>query len=236
MQKHLRKITTSSTSNSWERGKEWRVQTNVYGNGSTSLGREERYTLWFDPTEDFHQYSILWNDKHIVFFVDDIPIRQVLKTESMGEQYPSKPMSVYTTVWDGSAWATAGGRYKVNYKYAPYEVALSNLILEGCAVDPIEQSARCTAPDSLSHTTHEDLSQDQKGGLEWFRSKHVTYSYCDDQVRYPSPLPECPPRDPSRRIRTPDVKFGSHHHQKRHRKRPRSNKVRPSDNDAAVSA
>ncbi|KAI8032516.1 putative xyloglucan endotransglucosylase/hydrolase protein 30 [Camellia lanceoleosa] len=27
------------------RGKRWRFQTNVYGNGSTSRGREERYTL-----------------------------------------------------------------------------------------------------------------------------------------------------------------------------------------------
>lgn len=48
------------------RGREWRVQTNVYGNGSTAVGREERYDLWFDPTEDFHQYSILWNHKRIM--------------------------------------------------------------------------------------------------------------------------------------------------------------------------
>lgn len=48
------------------RGKEWRVQTNVYGNGSTSVGREERYTLWFDPTEEFHCYSILWTEDQIM--------------------------------------------------------------------------------------------------------------------------------------------------------------------------
>nr|XP_010936871.1 probable xyloglucan endotransglucosylase/hydrolase protein 27 [Elaeis guineensis] len=48
------------------RGKEWRVQTNIYGNGSTSIGREERYGLWFDPTEDFHKYSILWSHDRIM--------------------------------------------------------------------------------------------------------------------------------------------------------------------------
>lgn len=48
------------------RGREWRVQTNVYGNGSTAIGREERYGLWFDPTEDFHQYSILWSHDKIL--------------------------------------------------------------------------------------------------------------------------------------------------------------------------
>ena len=41
-------------------GKPWRFQTNLYGNGSTNRGREERYRLWFDPSKEFHRYSILW--------------------------------------------------------------------------------------------------------------------------------------------------------------------------------
>ncbi|ONK71752.1 uncharacterized protein A4U43_C04F12000 [Asparagus officinalis] len=48
------------------RGKPWRIQTNVYGNGSTSRGREERYTLPFDPTEEAHRYSILWSADNII--------------------------------------------------------------------------------------------------------------------------------------------------------------------------
>jgi len=59
------------------RGKNWRVQTNVYGNGSTSIGREEKYGLWPDPTEDFHQYNIVWEYSHIIFYVDNILIREV---------------------------------------------------------------------------------------------------------------------------------------------------------------
>ncbi|KAI3452746.1 hypothetical protein Pfo_009409, partial [Paulownia fortunei] len=41
------------------------LQTNIYGNGSVSTGREEKFYLWFDPTESFHDYSILWNNHHI---------------------------------------------------------------------------------------------------------------------------------------------------------------------------
>ena len=48
------------------RGKDWRIQTNIYGNGSTSIGREERYGLWFDPSEDFHEYTILWTQSLIM--------------------------------------------------------------------------------------------------------------------------------------------------------------------------
>nr|XP_009770781.1 PREDICTED: probable xyloglucan endotransglucosylase/hydrolase protein 27 isoform X2 [Nicotiana sylvestris] len=48
------------------RAKNWRIQTNIYGNGSTNVGREERYGLWFDPSEVFHQYSILWTESQIM--------------------------------------------------------------------------------------------------------------------------------------------------------------------------
>ena len=38
--------------------REWILQTNFYGNGSTGRGREERYKLWFNPGEEIHRYSI----------------------------------------------------------------------------------------------------------------------------------------------------------------------------------
>uniref|UniRef100_A0A0C9RPN3 Xyloglucan endotransglucosylase/hydrolase n=1 Tax=Wollemia nobilis TaxID=56998 RepID=A0A0C9RPN3_9CONI len=213
------------------RGKEWHVQTNVYGNGSTNFGREERYQLWFDPTEDFHQYSILWTEEHIIFFVDDIPIREVIKSEAMGGQYPSKPMSVYATIWDGSEWATAGGRYKVNYKYGPFPMELSNLRLHGCAVDPTMIKHGLSSDSSHSHCAEEDgnvpievvqLSEEEKAAMEWFRSRYIYYSYCDDRARYPSQLDECPARDPARPIATAHMRNGRHHH-RHQRKRGKQN-------------
>lgn len=45
-------------------GEPYLIQTNVYKNGTGN--REMRHTLWFDPTEDFHSYSILWNNHQIV--------------------------------------------------------------------------------------------------------------------------------------------------------------------------
>ncbi|KAK4389730.1 putative xyloglucan endotransglucosylase/hydrolase protein 30 [Sesamum angolense] len=47
------------------KGKPWRFQTNMYGNGSVSRGREERYRMWFDPTTDSHRYS-LWTPTNIM--------------------------------------------------------------------------------------------------------------------------------------------------------------------------
>ena len=45
-------------------GEPYLVQTNVYVNGVGN--REQRLNLWFDPTKDFHSYSILWNQHQVV--------------------------------------------------------------------------------------------------------------------------------------------------------------------------
>lgn len=45
-------------------GQPYTIQTNVYKSGIG--GREMRHMLWFDPTQDFHTYSILWNTHRIV--------------------------------------------------------------------------------------------------------------------------------------------------------------------------
>uniref|UniRef100_A0A0E0EVE2 Xyloglucan endotransglucosylase/hydrolase n=1 Tax=Oryza meridionalis TaxID=40149 RepID=A0A0E0EVE2_9ORYZ len=172
------------------KGREWRVQTNVYGNGSTSVGREERYGLWFDLTEDFHRYAILWSHDRIVFYIDETPIREVQRTKSMGVQFPSKPMSLYATIWDGSSWATSGGRYKVNYKYAPFVAEFSELMLHGCAMDTLTRAPMC-APDIANIHNAVAMSGRQRSAMERFRTKYMTYGYCYDRLRYPTPPSEC---------------------------------------------
>lgn len=124
------------------------------------------------------------------FYIDKVPIREVVKNQYIGGAFPSKPMSLYVTIWDGSTWATGGGRYKVNYKYAPYVAEFANLILQGCVVDPTDHSSACDDfySDGFGTMT---VSFDEKLKMESFRRKYMTYSYCYDVVRYSKPLPEC---------------------------------------------
>jgi xyloglucan:xyloglucosyl transferase len=174
------------------RGKDWRIQTNIYGNGSTAVGREERYNLWFDPSDDFHQYSVLWTDSQIIFYVDNIPIRVFTKTPSMGGDFPAKPMSLYATIWDGSEWATNGGKYRVNYKYSPYISEFSDLVLHGCTVDPIEHSSfGCDNTQGSLESIVGPITRTQRAKMENFRLKHMSYSYCYDKLRYKTPPSEC---------------------------------------------
>lgn len=108
----------------------------------------------------------------------------------MGAQFPSKPMSLYATIWDGSSWATSGGRYKVNYKYAPFVAEFADLTLHGCAIDTLTRKPAC-APDNAGIHNAVAMSGRQRSGMERFRTKHMTYGYCYDRLRYSMPLPEC---------------------------------------------
>lgn len=124
------------------------------------------------------------------FYIDEIPIREVVRTQVMGGDFPSKPMSLYATIWDGSNWATSGGRYKVNYKYAPYIAEFANLILHGCAVDPTDHSSTCNKFNGNQYNSIK-ISSDQRSAMENFRRKYMTYSYCYDGLRYTKPPAEC---------------------------------------------
>ncbi|KAL7110297.1 hypothetical protein ACP275_05G015900 [Erythranthe tilingii] len=180
-----------------EKRREWVLQTNIYGNGSVSTGREEKFYLWFDPTQAFHNYSILWNNHHIVFLVDNIPVREVVHSNAIASVYPSKAMSVYATIWDGSEWATRGGKYPVNYNFAPFIVSMRGIQMEGCVVNQKGITATSClrgTPSSLDPVDGEQfakLSSQEITGLDWARRKHMFYSYCQDKSRYKVLPREC---------------------------------------------
>ncbi|CAN6280318.1 unnamed protein product [Urochloa humidicola] len=185
-------------------GGQWRVQTNVYGNGSTSHGREERYLLPFDPTLEAHRYSVLWAPTHIIFYIDDTPIREVIRHPEMGGDFPAKPMAVYATIWDGSTWATEGGKYKVNYKYAPFASDFSDLAAVGPRADPVLRRFDGAAADQadllrLMTADYAVMTPQKRAAMRAFRARHMTYTVCYDAVRYASgPFPECDNSDEER--------------------------------------
>lgn len=178
------------------RGHGWRVQTNIYGNGSTSRGREERYLLPFDPTARPHSYAVSWTATAIVFYIDGTPIREAVRVPGMGGDFPGKPMSVYATIWDGSAWATDGGRHAVDYAYAPFAADFSELVLRGCRVD----DAGCEV--AVMTDERAVMTPAKRAAMRRFRRRYMIYTVCHDRVRYNGTVfPECDVADGSERER-----------------------------------
>lgn len=179
-----------------EKKNDWVFQTNIYANGSVSTGREEKFCLWFDPTEQHHQYSIIWNNHHTVFLIDNVPVREFPHNSAISSVYPSKPMSVYATIWDGSEWATHGGKYPVNYKYGPFVASFKDVEMSGCIWNQTEPVSSCSkasisSSDPVEGAEFVRLSKQQLEAMDWARRKLMFYSYCKDTSRYKVLPPEC---------------------------------------------
>ncbi|KAK2643450.1 hypothetical protein Ddye_025213 [Dipteronia dyeriana] len=169
-------------------GKPYTLQTNVYMRGSGDgniIGREMKFHLWFDPTQDFHNYAILWTPTEITFFVDDVPIRRY--TRKSDATFPLRPMYLYGSVWDASSWATEDGKYKADYRYQPFVGRYKNFKLGGCTADG---PASCTPP-SVSPSGSRGLSQQQILTMQWVQRNYLVYNYCNDPKRNHIQIPEC---------------------------------------------
>lgn len=113
----------------------------------------------------------------------------------MGGDFPAKPMAVYATIWDGSAWATEGGKYKVNYKYAPFASDFSDLALHGCRVAATHDAGGASSGCELLGLMTADyavMTPRKRAAMRAFRARQMTYTVCYDAARYAAgPFPEC---------------------------------------------
>ncbi|XP_058091428.1 xyloglucan endotransglucosylase protein 6 [Magnolia sinica] len=179
-------------------GEPYLVQTNIYVNGVGN--REQRLNLWFDPTTDFHSYSILWNQRQVVFLVDETPIRVYTNKEKQGVPFPKdQPMGVYSSIWNADDWATQGGRVKTDWSHAPFIASYKGFEIDSCEAltssPPGENTRRCSSIEGRKYWWDEpmmsELSVHQSHQLMWVHAKHLVYDYCADSARFPAVPPEC---------------------------------------------
>ncbi|KAJ9141413.1 hypothetical protein P3X46_031952 [Hevea brasiliensis] len=167
-------------------GDPYTVHTNVFSQGKGD--REQQFHLWFDPTADFHTYSILWNNQRIIFSVDGTPIREFKNLESIGVPFPKQqPMRIYSSIWNADDWATRGGLVKTDWSGAPFTASYRNFKAEACTVSAGKPS--CTSNNSWQR---QQLGATSQQRLLWVQKNHMIYNYCTDTKRFPQGFPpEC---------------------------------------------
>ncbi|KAL7242362.1 hypothetical protein ACSBR1_014856 [Camellia fascicularis] len=175
-------------------GDPYTLHTNVYCQGKGN--REQQFFLWFDPTTDFHTYSILWNPHRIVFSVDGTPIREFKNMESKGIPFPKdQPMRVYSSLWNADDWATKGGLVKTDWKKAPFTASYRNYKADACIWSEGASSCNSKSPTSNSIDylwMSEKLNSTSLERMKWVQKNHMVYNYCIDKMRFPEGLaPEC---------------------------------------------
>ncbi|CAM0902937.1 unnamed protein product [Alopecurus aequalis] len=154
-------------------GEPYTLHTNIYVNGTGQ--KEQRFRLWFDPTTDFHTYSIVWNAKNILVLVDGTPIREFRNHTEEGVAYPStQQMRLHGSMWDAD-WATQGGAVHVNWTVAPFVAQYRNFV------------ATALSPGGYGQ------EMDGRGRQEMKRKRdqYMIYNYCEDKNRFPTAPPQC---------------------------------------------
>ncbi|KAI3444145.1 hypothetical protein Pfo_000810 [Paulownia fortunei] len=175
-------------------GEPYTVHTNVYTQGKGE--REQQFHLWFDPTDDFHTYSVLWNPQTIVFSVDNTPLREFKNLENMGVPFPKRqPMKLYSSIWNADEWATRGGLIKTDWTQAPFMASYRNFNADACVVSYGAVAAYC--PSAQTNSSHgpwlsQKLDPTSQEKLKWVQKNYMIYNYCNDAKRFPQGFPpEC---------------------------------------------
>ncbi|MCL7036500.1 hypothetical protein MKW94_003307 [Papaver nudicaule] len=175
-------------------GDPYTLHTNVFSQGKGN--KEQQFHLWFDPTADFHKYSILWNPQRIVFSVDDTPIREFKNSESIGVQFPkNQPMRIYSSLWNADDWATRGGLIKTDWANAPFTASYQNFNADACVASSGDSSCTSGSPKSSSNKNEwftQELDSTNQGKMKWVQQNYMIYDYCKDTKRFPEGMPvEC---------------------------------------------
>ncbi|XP_075517705.1 xyloglucan endotransglucosylase protein 7-like [Primulina tabacum] len=172
-------------------GNPYTLHTNIFVHGKGE--REQQFFLWFDPTLDFHTYSILWNPKCIILYVDGVPIREFKNLEGLGVPFPTRPMRLYSSLWNAEDWATQGGSVKTDWNLAPFVTSYSNFSADACIWSHQTRRSSCNPADFSSKTwLNMELDGRSRARMERTRKGYMIYDFCRDKWRFLNGTgPEC---------------------------------------------
>ncbi|CAI5931174.1 unnamed protein product [Closterium sp. NIES-64] len=146
------------------------IHTNLITGGQTNL---EQFRFPFDPSADFHTYTIIYSPRFIVWRIDNTPIRVTLKTP--GRPFPSEPVQVKASIWDASSWSPLKpdwNKGKVTAEFKNFDLSMA------CAVPPTGKRPACADETNRQKAPWlYNLGPRQVQNFKKFRRSYVKASY-----------------------------------------------------------
>ncbi|RYP17587.1 hypothetical protein DL767_009990 [Monosporascus sp. MG133] len=105
---------------------QWTVETNVFSHGKMWDGATTYQKDAYKPTEQFHMYSVEWDENHINWYVDNKLTRSFsAKDTPQGFVFPSSPMKLQIGLWgggdpDNSDWTVQWAGGEIDFNGLPY--------------------------------------------------------------------------------------------------------------------
>ncbi|CAL5022613.1 unnamed protein product [Urochloa decumbens] len=140
-------------------GKPYTIHTNVYAAGVGN--KEMQFKPWFDPTADYHNYTISWAPCMIVWYIDGVPIRAFRNYEA----------------------SHGGGSVKADWSKAPFVASYHGIDLDVCECYGGGSCIAGCAEKFGDAGRYCSLSVEQVGKLQWVQSNYRIYDYCADPKR-----------------------------------------------------
>ncbi|KAI0117591.1 glycoside hydrolase family 16 protein [Hypoxylon sp. NC0597] len=111
----------------------WAVETNVFAQGKMWDGAATYQKALYKPAEQFHKYSVEWDEDHMNWYVDDKVVRTIqTKDTPSGFAFPQSPMKLQLGVWGGgdpsnSYWTKQWAGGEIDLKGAPYTMYVKSV-------------------------------------------------------------------------------------------------------------
>ncbi|KAF3059421.1 putative glycosidase crf1 [Daldinia childiae] len=111
----------------------WAFETNVFAQGKMWDGAATYQKDLYKPAEQFHKYSVEWDEDYMNWYVDDKVVRSILaKDTPKGFAFPQSPMKLQLGVWGGgdpnnNHWTIQWAGGEVDMKGAPYTMYVKSV-------------------------------------------------------------------------------------------------------------
>lgn len=84
----------------WKGGNHSHVFSNYFGKGQPDFHNGGDHVVPGDPTNDYHNYTIVWTKDALDFYIDQAKVRTVLRKDNP-KLYPQTPMRISLGIWAG---------------------------------------------------------------------------------------------------------------------------------------